>query len=97
MSSRNNGSARGNGKSPNRWIDLPEEEKREVLRRRNVDQCRKNRQKWRDNDKEMQELYDKNEKKIEQLERMAERLSAELEQAQSSSSSKSRSKSKSTK
>lgn len=70
-----------------RWIDLSEDEKKEVLRMRNVEQCRKNRKKWKESDEEMNSLYKSNEKKIEQLEEMVTQLSKELGSGGSSSSS----------
>lgn len=69
-----------------RWIDLSEQERKEVLRVRNMMQCRKNRKKWKECDSEMEELYHSNEKKIEQLEKLVTKLSKELGSSSSSSS-----------
>lgn len=73
--------------SPVRWIDLNEGEKKEVLRIRNMEQCRKNRKRWKETDDEIRTLYDSNEKKIEKLEGMVTKLSSELGKSSSSSSS----------
>lgn len=70
-----------------RWIDLSEAEKKEVLRVRNVEQCRKNRKRWKESDEEMNSLYKSNEQKIEQLEQMVTKLSNELGSGSSSSNS----------
>lgn len=61
-----------------RWIDLSNAQKKEVLRIRNMEQCRKNRQKWKEEDIEMEDLYQKNERKIEELENLVNKLSKEL-------------------
>lgn len=73
--------------SPLRWIDLTEAQKKEVLRIRNMEQCRKNRKRWKETDEEMKALYDSNEKKIDELEKLVSKLSNELRGASSSSSS----------
>lgn len=78
-------------KHPRRWIDMSEAEKKEVIRIRSVENCKKNRKKWRENDREMQELYDSNEKRIHELEKVVARFSKELAR-DSRSSSKSSSK-----
>lgn len=77
--------------APVRWIDLSEAEKKEVLRLRNVEQCRKNRRRWKETDQDIKNLYDSNERKIEELEGMVVKLSKELSNNRPSSS---RSKSK---
>lgn len=74
--------------SPLRWIDLTEAQKKEVLRIRNMEQCRKNRKRWKETDEEMKTLYDSNEKKIDELEKLVSKLSKELGGSSSSSSSK---------
>lgn len=55
-----------------------EEERKELLRMRNVHQCRKNRKKWKERDDEMNNLYMENEARIHQLETMIDKMSAEL-------------------
>lgn len=49
-----------------------------MLRRRNTEVKQKNREKWRQSDREIQELYNSNEEKIKKLEGMVEQLSSEL-------------------
>lgn len=61
-----------------RWIDLTETEKEQVLKLRSSQGSRKNRQRWKENDKEMMELYEQNEKKIEHLENLVKQLSSQL-------------------
>lgn len=61
-----------------RWIDLTEAEKEQILKLRSSQGSRKNRQRWKENDKEMMELYEQNEKKIEHLERLVKQLSSQL-------------------
>lgn len=61
-----------------RWIDLSDAEKKEVIRLRNVEQCRKNRRRWKESDEEMKAIYESNEKKIDELEKLATKLSSEL-------------------
>lgn len=77
-----------------RWIDLSEAEKKEVIRIRNVQNCKKNRKKWKQSDEEIQQLYDSNEARIKELERLVEQFSKELEGHSSSSSSSSAKKSR---
>lgn len=55
-----------------------EKERSELLRLRNVHQCRKNRKKWKECDDEMNNLYVENEIRIHQLETMIDKMSAEL-------------------
>lgn len=74
-------------KSSLRWIDLSEAEKKEVIRIRNVQNCKKNRKKWKQSDEEIQQLYESNENRIKQLEKLVEQFSKELEGHSSSSSS----------
>lgn len=61
---------------------LREPERKEMLRRHNTEIKRKNRQKWRESDREIQELYDSNQVRINQLERMVDQLSNELAQGE---------------
>ena len=77
-----------------RWIDLSEAQKKDVVRFRNVQNCKKNRQKWKENDEEIKQLYESNEKRIAELEQMAEKFSKELEAYSASSSRSSKSKSR---
>ena len=72
---------------PVRWIDLSDSQKKEVLRIRNMEQCRKNRRRWKETDADIQSLYESNEKKIEELEKLATKLSKELGTSFSSGSS----------
>lgn len=76
-----------NNPSPLRWIDLTDAQKKEVLRIRNMEQCRKNRRRWKESDEEMKSLYDSNQKKIEELEKLVSKLSNELGRYSSSSPS----------
>ena len=53
-----------------RWIDLTDDQKKVVYQIRNTESGRKNRKKWRENDKEMEQLYKDNEQRILQLEEL---------------------------
>lgn len=61
-----------------RHINRTESEAKESIKVRNLNYCRKNRKKWRESDKEMEELYRANEKRIKQLEGQVEKLSKQL-------------------
>lgn len=58
--------------------NLSEAEKKDILRIRNTENARNNRKRWKDNDREMEELYTSNQSRIHKLERMVDELSAEL-------------------
>lgn len=58
--------------------NLSEAEKKDILRMRNTENARNNRKRWRDNDREMEELYTSNQSRIYKLEKMVDELSAEL-------------------
>lgn len=77
MSSPNNNNSKS--KTSIRWSDLSEAQRKEVVRVRNIHQCRKNRQRWKESDEEISTLFESNEKKIEDLEKMITELSKDLE------------------
>lgn len=62
---------------------MSEQQKRDMLRHKNTQNARRNRRRWRENDSEMQQIYDSNERKIEKLERMVVDLSDELKRPNS--------------
>ena len=70
-----------------RWIDLTDDQKKVVYQIRNTESGRKNRKKWRENDKEMEQLYKDNEQRILQLEGLVNQLRNELQVPQNHSSS----------
>ena len=73
-----------------RWIDLSEDQKKELLRFRSVQNCKKNRQKWKESDEDIEKLYESNEKRIAELEKMVEQFSKELEAYSAASASTSK-------
>lgn len=74
----------------------PDSEKKDFLRNRNAEYSRKSRQKWKESDEEIQDLYESNEKRIEDLEKLVVKLSKEMQLSNSpSSSSKNKTTSKS--
>lgn len=72
-------------KSSIRWIDLTEEEKKQVLRIRNADSARRSRQKKQDNQSAIEKVCEENEKRINHLEKVIRQLSDEIEEKSSSS------------
>lgn len=69
-----------------RWIDLSEEEKKEVLRIRNAESARKSRQKKRQEDGDIEEVFKSNEKRIKDLEKVLHDLSSEIKSSKTASS-----------
>lgn len=78
-----------------RWIDLTEEQKKDVLRIRNADSARKFRAKKRDEEERVESLHNSNEKRMDRLERTVDSLTKEVQgSARSSRPSSSKSSSK---
>lgn len=77
-----------------RWIDLTAEQKKKVIRMRNAESARKSRQNRREKDAGMKERWEQNEKKIEDLEKLVDQLTNEI-QPKLSPESRARAESKS--
>ena len=60
-------------------------EKQKEMRDRNTESCRRNRQKWKEHDREIEQLYEQNQKRISTLEKIADKLESELTESSSSS------------
>lgn len=58
--------------------NLSDSDRKEILKKRNTEVKRNNRQKWKQSDLEMQQLYDHNQARIMQLEQMVDGLNREL-------------------
>lgn len=78
MSSSNQGTVR--------WIDLSEEEKKDVLRIRNAESARKSRQKKRKEEGDIEKVFKSNEKRINDLEKVLHDLSSEIKSSKSTTS-----------
>lgn len=77
--------------SNRKWKDFTEEEKNRIL-----ENNRRNRRRWKEEDAEIEALYESNEKRIRDLEKACDQLSKELAtDSRPSGTSKSKSKSKS--
>lgn len=61
-----------------RWSLLSDSEKRDILRKRNTQNARESRKKWKNSDYEIQRLFDSNEEKIGGLEKMVSEMTKEL-------------------
>lgn len=61
-----------------RWSLLSDSEKRDILRKRNTQNARESRKKWKNSDYEIQRLFDSNEEKIRGLEKMVSEMTKEL-------------------
>lgn len=57
-----------------RWIDLSEDQKKQVLRMRNAESARKSRQKKRTEEDRIDKLHDSNENRLHSLERVVDEL-----------------------
>lgn len=68
----------GSSSSQIRWIDLSEEQKRAVIRMRNTESARRSRQNRREKEAEMQQKWNENEKKIQDLEKLVDKLTDEM-------------------
>lgn len=64
-----------------KWSDVPEDEKREILRQRNNANLRKNRDKRKKEEVEDRMIFEENEKRISHLESMVQDLESELRRA----------------
>lgn len=64
-----------------KWIDLTDDQKKQVLRIRNADSARRSRQKKKQHRDEVERAYEENERRIEHMERVVDELSAELRQS----------------
>lgn len=62
-----------------RWSIMSESEKRDILRKRNTQNARESRKKWKRSDNEIQELFDSNEEKIKGLEKLVMEMTKELD------------------
>lgn len=69
---------------PKRWSQLSDEEKTDLRKMKNALDARNNRKRWKESDLECEELLRRNDKRISELEQMAERLSKELNGSRSS-------------
>lgn len=66
-------------KNGSEWVDQPEGGKKEVDRVRSVENCKKNRKKWKESDETIKALFESNEKRIRDLESMVHNFSKELD------------------
>lgn len=69
-----------------RWIDLSDEQKRQIIRMRNAESARRSRQRRKNQNDQIEQEYEKNERKIVELEKMVEDLSSRLGKDRPSSS-----------
>lgn len=61
-----------------RWIDLTEEQKRDVIRIRNAESARRSRQNKREKESKLESEWEDNERRIENLEKMVDDLTDRL-------------------
>lgn len=73
-----------------RWSQLSDDERRELKKMKNALDARNNRRRWKESDTECEELLRHNDKRIAELEQMADKLSRELNGSRSSKSRGSR-------
>lgn len=62
-----------------RWSLISESEKRDILRKRNTQNARESRKKWKISDNEIKELFDSNEEKIRGLEKLVLEMTKQLD------------------
>lgn len=60
------------------WNHLSDDEKRDLKKMKNAMDARNNRRRWKESDMECEELLRRNDKRIADLEKMADQLSREL-------------------
>lgn len=70
--------AGSSSKRPKKWQDLSEDEVKELQRQRNIAYLKKSRDKQKAQEQHDKELFERNERQIERLEHLAERLETEL-------------------
>lgn len=69
-----------------RWSLLSETDKKDILRKRNTQNARESRKKWKISDNEIQELFESNEQKILGLEKLVVEMTKELDRKSDTSS-----------
>lgn len=62
-----------------RWSLMSESEKRDILRKRNTQNARESRKKWKRCDNEIRELFESNEEKTRVLEKLVLEMTKELD------------------
>lgn len=82
------GSSSSDSKRQSRQTDLSEEQRKELQRQRNISYLRKSREKIKEQDKRDRQIFEENERKIERLEGMVERLESELHHSAKKSTKK---------
>lgn len=65
-------------KRKSRWADVPEDEKKEIFRKRNAANLRKNRERRKMEEDQDKRIFEENECKIHHLERMVKDMEKEL-------------------
>lgn len=70
-----------------RWSQISDDDKRELKKMKNALDARNNRRRWKQSDMECEELLQRNDKRIAELEQIADQLSRELNTSQRSKSS----------
>lgn len=74
----------------NEFTNFSESDRKERLKKRNTEVKGNNRQKWKESDLEMQQLYDSNQARIIQLEQIVDVLNRELSGSTSGSKTSSK-------
>lgn len=75
-------------KKSSKYSNMSDEDNRDLARVRNTETARRNRRKWKDSDFEIEKLYESNQQRIINLERMVVDLSEELKQPRRQPSSR---------
>lgn len=81
-------SSSSDSKRQSRQTDLSEDQRKELQRQRNISYLRKSREKIKEQDKRDRQIFEENERKIERLEGMVERLESELHHSPKKSTTK---------
>lgn len=82
------GSSSSDLERQSRQTDLSEEQRKELQRQRNISYLRKSREKIKEQDKRDRQIFEENERQIERLEGMVQRLESELHHTPKKSSKK---------